>query len=96
MNEKSVIDCLNSANQDDTVNIYVHSKPYSYDNKYINYWSYGHNLCVLDRKYFLRHIINLNSIKSIKIVNNIELDKLKHLELQDYIRNNNNNNVRCL
>ena len=56
MNEKTVIDCLNNAKQDATINIYVHSKPYSYEKQNIEYWSDGANLFILDRKYFLRHL----------------------------------------
>lgn len=88
MNEKTIIDCLNTAKQDATIKIYIHSRPYSYIKSNINYWSDGANLFILDRKHFLRHTINLNSIKNIAIENKVELYKLSHMELQDYIRNN--------
>ena len=87
MNKETVLNCLNKANQDSIIKIYVFSKPYEFEKKYIIYGLEDNNktLFIEDRKTSSLDLINLNSIKRVEIAKKVNIHELWGIKLQEYV-----------
>ena len=90
MNKETVLNILNTAKQDATIKIYVFSIPYEYEKKHILYSleDNGKILLIENRKNSAIDFINLNSIKRVEVVKNVNIHNLWGLRLQDYVYEN--------